>query len=113
VLDHDRIPEADPRTWARITTLESNSPDDLERALRRIVDQVIPISRELPGWKGALALATESRRRGFVVTFWDSVENLVSSGRTAGEFRGAGERAGMDVVSNVERLEIVLDERIE
>jgi hypothetical protein len=112
VLEHDLIPESpDRRTWARITTFESQISEDVEAALRVVVDEVIPRSRVLPGWKGALALATEGRERGLVITLWDSVENMVSSGRSMSrELRGAGETAGLEVARGVERFEVVLEE---
>jgi heme-degrading monooxygenase HmoA len=109
VLDHDLIQETpDTRTWARVTTFESESSERVEDALRKVVDHVTPLVRELPGWKGTLALATENRRRGLVVTFWDSVEHMVASGRTTAELR-----ADADVVAGIERLEIVHEERPE
>jgi hypothetical protein len=112
VLEHDLIPESpDGRTWARITTFESEASEDVEAALRVVVDEVIPRSRVLPGWKGALALATENRQRGLVITLWNSVESMVSSGRAMGrELRGGGEIGGLDVATRVERLEVVLEE---
>jgi hypothetical protein len=111
VIDHDLIHVTpDSRTWARMTTFESESPERVEDALRRAVDETIPASRELPGWKGSLALATESRRRGLVVTLWDSVENLIASNRSIGELREAAVRyPGVEV--SVARFEVVHDER--
>jgi len=113
VIDHDLIPESDPGMWARVTTFESQSREQVEDALRRVVDDVVPELRELPGWRGALALATENRSRAIVVTFWDSVEALVSGGRTARELRRPDGSPGTSVVTGIERLEIVLDERVE
>lgn len=112
VLDHDLIPSApDNSSWARVTTLESQSSENVETALRLVVDRVIPLSRDLPGWKGALALATQDRRRGLVITLWDSMENMVASAQTMGKtLRAAGEGAGMEVVTGVERFEVVGDE---
>jgi heme-degrading monooxygenase HmoA len=114
VIDHDLIVEKSSGTWARVTTLESDFGDRLEDVLRQIVDDVIPAERAMPGWMGAVALASENRQRGVVITFWDSVEHLVASGRDARTGAGgAGEGAGLDVVSGVQPLEVVLDERPE
>lgn len=112
MLDHDRIPEPDPRAWARVTTYESQSSELLENVLRLAVDETIPAGRELPGWKGAMALATEERGKGIVITFWDSVETLISSGR-AMHARVGDEQGFVGVTTSVERLEIVHDERAE
>jgi hypothetical protein len=111
VIDHDLIPSApDTRTWAHVTTLESQSYGDVEAALRVVVDQVIPLSRNRPGWKGAFALATEDRRRGLVITLWDSVENMVGSGRAMREeLQGASLGSGA-VVAGIARFEVVLED---
>ncbi len=112
MIDHDRIPTApDTRTWAHVTTFESQSYEDVETALRVVVDQVIPLARSRPGWKGALALATEDRHRGLVITLWDSVENMVGSGHAMREeLKGAGAGARLAVVAGMARFEIVLED---
>lgn len=111
MIDHDLIRNTpDTRTWARVTTFESQVPEHVERALRRAVDETIPLARDLAGWKGALALATETRQRGLVVTFWDSVENLMAGGRSFAEL-GREEGRDPDVVAGIQRFEVVHDER--
>jgi heme-degrading monooxygenase HmoA len=80
--------------------------------MRFVAEQVVPASRQMPGWKGVLGLASADGRRGLTLTFWDSLEALAASSHDAGQFRGAGSTVGMDVVSS-ERLEVVLDERPE
>jgi heme-degrading monooxygenase HmoA len=81
VIDHDAIPERAPSQWALMTTYQSQSPEALEAALREAVDESIPGARDQPGWKGALALASESREHGVVITFWDSVQSLLANAR--------------------------------
>ena len=109
MFDHDLIRDTpDTRTWARVTTFESKESGDVETALRVVVDQVVPLSRDAPGWKGAMALATQD----LVITLWDSVENMHASARIIGqELQGASEGTGLSVIAGSERLEIVLDER--
>jgi heme-degrading monooxygenase HmoA len=111
VLEHDRLPEPDPRTWARITTFESESPEQVQFVLRQVSEQVTAVARTLPGFSGTLMLASQDRCRALLLTFWDSLEDLVASGATARELRSAGARAGVDVVSRVDSLEVILDER--
>jgi hypothetical protein len=81
VIDHDEIRERAPGQWALMTTYQSQSPEALEAALREAVDESIPGSRDQPGWKGALALASESREHGVVIVFWDSVQSLLANAR--------------------------------
>jgi heme-degrading monooxygenase HmoA len=80
--------------------------------MRFVAEQVVPASRQTPGWKGVLGLASPDGRRGLTLTFWDSLETLVASARDASSFRGAASAAGVDVASS-DRLEVVLDERPE
>ncbi len=78
-----------------------------------VEQQVVPATRDAPGWKGVLNLASADGRRGMTLTFWDSLETLVASGRDANMFLGSASAAGVDVVSRVERLEVILEERPE
>ena len=80
--------------------------------MRFVEQQVVPATRDAPGWKGVLSLASADGRLGMTLTFWDSLEALVASGRDANMFRGAASTAG-DVVTHVERLEVILEERPE
>jgi hypothetical protein len=108
VIDHDAIPEGPPNTWALMTAFESQSPEGVEEALRKAVDDSIPAARDLPGCKGALALATESRRHGVVIVFWDSVQSLVASARAQQDADG-GSPPG--VTRTRDRFEVVYDVR--
>jgi hypothetical protein len=77
-----------------------------------VTSQVIPLLRQEAGWKGALVLAGQDRRQALVFTIWDSAETLTDSSSHARSVLGAGQRAGFGgVVSSVEQLEILLDER--
>jgi hypothetical protein len=113
LLEHDRLPEPDPRPWVRITTFDADSSEQLQLVMRFVADQVVPVSRETPGWKGLLGLTSADGRRGLTLTFWDSLETLVGSSRDARAFYRAEDTAGVDIVSSVERLEVIMDERPE
>lgn len=108
MIDHDLIRDEGPGRWAAVATLGSTSPEELEEALRRIVDGVLPKTRGLPGWKGSFALATDDRRRGIVVTLWDEAGAAARSGRTIDEVASAGR-----IVAHAQSFEIVFDERAE
>jgi hypothetical protein len=105
VIEHDAIPERAPSQWALVTTYESQSADGVEAALREAVDDTIPAARDQPGWKGALAFASENRNHGIVIMFWDSVQSLVANARLEQGPSPEGVRRIR------ERLEVVHDER--
>jgi hypothetical protein len=105
VIDHDEIREGAPSRWALMTTFESQSPEAVEAALREAVDESIPDSRDQPGWKGALAFATESRQHGVVIVFWDSVPSLLANAH----LQEAPPPQG--VIRQRDRFEVVHDER--
>src|SRR5437870_5747436 len=49
LIDHDRLPESNPRPWVRITTLEAETPEQVRQAMRFVAEQVVPASRQMPG----------------------------------------------------------------
>jgi len=79
--------------------------------LLTVDQQVMPTARQTPGWNGAVVLTGADGLRGMTVTFWDSLETLVASGRDAKMFLEAASAAGVDV--GIERFEVVMDERPE
>jgi hypothetical protein len=105
VIDHDEIRERAPSQWALMTTYESQSPEAVEAALRKAVDEAIPGARDQPGWKGALALASENRLHGVVIVFWDSVQSLVANARLQQGLPSEG------LNGSRHRFEVVHDER--
>ncbi len=105
MIDHDAIPERAQSQWALMTTYQSQSPEAVEAALREAVDESIPGSRDQPGWKGALALADDTRQHGVVIVFWDSVESLLANARLQQGPPPEGVNRTRD------RLEVVHDER--
>ena len=79
--------------------------------MRFVAEQAVPAIRDRPGWKGALALESPDGRRGLTLVFWDSLETLVGSAHDTNLFYESAAAAGVNVVTGVERFEVVLDER--
>ena len=96
----------------RVTSFDAE-PEPLRRAMGFIGEQVVAVSRQTPGWKGVLSFVSYDGRRGMTLNFWDSYETLIASGHNANAFHGAASATGMNVVTGVERLEVILDERPE
>lgn len=96
---------------ARVTTIKG-PPDSADRATQVVREQVLPMARELPGFKGILSLADRSSGDGFTVTLWESEEAMAASDQAADAMRGqaVGAIEGSEVVS-VDRYEVMIDER--
>ena len=95
----------------RVTTFEG-SPENVDRALQLMLNHVLPASRSLPGWQGMLGLVSFDRRHGLVLSFWDSDATLLESGPGLAEIRKRAADAGISI-GDVERLEVVFDEKVE
>jgi hypothetical protein len=81
--------------------------------MRFVEQQVVPTIRELSGWKGAVGLASPDGRRALMLIFWDSLETLVASAGDMRLFQESAASSGVNVVTGVERFEVILDERPE
>jgi len=84
-------------------------PEAVERGLQVITDHVLPAMRGQPGWGGMLGLSSPDKRRGLVLSFWESESALLESNLRAGDFRSRAAQLGISV-SDVQRLEIVFHE---
>jgi hypothetical protein len=87
--------------FARIHTLET-TPEQFERGLEVVRDQLLPWAAESTGFRGLIGLTDRERGRTLVVTLWADEEALDASAgaadrlsRLASEFSGAARR-GVD-----------------
>jgi hypothetical protein len=106
-IEHDAIREEPSGAWARITSFEG-SADDVQQALRLVLEHVLPVTRTLPGWKGSIGLASPDRRRGLTLSIWESEETMQRSTTDAMRFKDMTPK-GVSI-SNVDRLEVVFEE---
>lgn len=96
---------------ARVTMIKG-PPDSADQSAQVVQEQVLPMARELPGFKGILSVANRSTGDGFTVTLWESEEAMAASDEAADAMRGqaVGAIEGSEVVS-VDRFEVMIDER--
>jgi heme-degrading monooxygenase HmoA len=85
--------------FARIHELET-TPEQFERGLEVVRDQLLTWAAESTGFRGLIGLTDRERRRTLVVTLWADEDALEASagaadrlGRLASEFSGATRRA--------------------
>jgi heme-degrading monooxygenase HmoA len=109
-LDDIRTRPPQPVVW--ITTVEGPA-ENVERAAGLAHGQLLAVYQGQPGWQGALGLLSFDRRRGLVLSFWESEQALLEGGMAnAAQFREGAAAAGVAIAGS-ERFEILFDERVE
>jgi heme-degrading monooxygenase HmoA len=96
--------------FARATTFESD-PEQFDDAAAWIRETVVARSAETPGHRGVLTVADRATGRSTTFTFWDSNEALRASEGRAQQLRTDGSTEFDGHVVDVNRYEVVLDER--
>ena len=96
--------------FVRMTRVES-SPDELDAAIAHYRDQVANQVKNLPGYLGAALHADRATGTRQSLMMWDSEETLRSSEQTAERLRGQVGSTGGSRVMDVDRLEVLLQER--
>jgi heme-degrading monooxygenase HmoA len=92
-------------TWAE------GPPDQLERGIGTFREQVVPAARQLAGCAGVALLVDRGTGRSAAVTYWESEEALRDSEAAAGALRTQATQAGGGRVREVERFELLFQER--
>ncbi|HEV8686739.1 MAG TPA: antibiotic biosynthesis monooxygenase [Gaiellaceae bacterium] len=93
-----------------MSTIEA-PPERLEEGLDRVVNIVIPMLREVPGFDGVLSLVDRTSGRSLTITLWDSEEALRTSEERADQLRSqAAEELGAMQPPQVDRYEVVVAE---
>jgi heme-degrading monooxygenase HmoA len=82
----------------------------IELYLRLVRERVLPVVRELPGFRGYLGLTDDDRGAVVVLTFWASEEQMHESEATTVRLRReAAGKVGATAVS-VERFRVAISE---
>src|ERR1700738_505519 len=96
--------------FVRMTRVET-APDHLEEASKIWEQQVMPATRPLAGFAGAILLADRSTGQGLSVTYWADEAALRASDAGADARRAQIAQATGAQVLDVDRLELVVLER--
>jgi heme-degrading monooxygenase HmoA len=95
---------------ARVSTIEG-PPDRVDEGVDRVINTVIPMLREIPGFDGVLSLVDRSSGRSLTITLWDSEEALRTSEEQASQLRSqAAGDLGATAPPQVDRYEVVFAE---
>ena len=95
--------------WVRVSRFEGGSAE-FDEGMRNLEEHVLPVARQMAGWKGVLSISSGDRSKGMTLTFWESEQALTDSEEAVNRLRGQAAEAGGDTITGVERYEVVLDE---
>jgi len=94
---------------ARITTIEGDA-GRVDAAVQKARDEVLPILRQQPGWKGFTVMADRSSGKLVGISFFESEDAVRASDAAVADTRSAVAEAGGAAAPRVEFLEVVIDE---
>ncbi len=95
--------------FARITKFEGSS-ERLDELRYAVVERTMPAVRRLDGFAGALVLADRQSGNVQVVVLWESEEAMSASEDSAYWFRTYSAEAAGEMITGVERYEVVFSE---
>jgi hypothetical protein len=64
--------------YARHVTVQG-SPDHVDAAVQSVRDNVLPVARSCPGFKGQLLLIDRAQGKAIGISLWDTEENMKAS----------------------------------
>lgn len=64
--------------YARHVTVHG-SPDHVDEAVRSVRENVLPVLRDCPGFKGQLLLVDRAKGEAVGISLWDTEENMTAS----------------------------------
>jgi heme-degrading monooxygenase HmoA len=94
--------------FARVTTTQG-PPENVEQGIKAVQDTVLPAIKQIPGFKGILALADRSSGKMMGVVLWESEDAMRLSEDLANQVRSDSADAGGAEIVSVERFEVVAD----
>jgi heme-degrading monooxygenase HmoA len=97
--------------YGRLTTLQI-SPDAMDQALAQMREQVVPAAQKMDGYRGVTAFGDRSSGKIMAFTLWESEEAMAASEEAANRLRQASAEASSAQVGQVERFEVVFDQRV-
>jgi heme-degrading monooxygenase HmoA len=94
--------------YARKTGFKT-SADNVDTATKVFTDDVLPPARNIPGFKGAVALADRSTGDLVAYTLWETEDAMSTSEEQANQIRGeALQKIGAAGPPDVQRYEILV-----
>jgi heme-degrading monooxygenase HmoA len=95
--------------FARVSRFEANAPGDIDESVRIARERVLPVARELEGFKGIIGLADRATGNSLAITLWGTEEALRASEAHANDLRRET-LVGQARIAGVERYEVTMFE---
>ena len=95
--------------YARVSTLEG-SPQQIDEGVRYLKEEILPTSKDDPGFKGLIALADRNSGKTLSITLRKSEEEMRATEQDANQLRSAWSEASGQEVACVESYEVGLFE---
>lgn len=92
-------------------TVSQYSPERVDEAIEYGREQVVPIGRQLPGFRGLLAFVNRDTGKGMTFTLWETETDREASADRAKQVRGDVDREVDREVLAVEDYELVFETR--
>ena len=93
--------------FARVTTFQS-APDRAEEETRYTEEKLIPVTRQMPGFKGWYTLVERQTGKGLTITLWESEEAMRASEERATQLRSQTTQDLPLQVQAVDRYEVTV-----
>jgi heme-degrading monooxygenase HmoA len=93
--------------FARVSTFHSAS-DRVEEATRYTEEKLIPVFRQMPGFKGWYTLLDRQTGKGLVISLWESEEAMRASEERAAQLRSQVTQDLPLQVQAVDRYEVTV-----
>lgn len=84
------------------------APDDVEQGVQYLRDRMLPLAREIDGFRGMVGLVDRATGKAVTITLWDDVQALEASEAGGAQLRAAGGAPRSD--ASVERFEVIVHE---
>ncbi len=94
---------------ARISKLEGPS-DKIDEGTRYAQEEILPLVREVDGFKGVVSLVDRERGRTKLITLWENSEKLRASEEQANQLRERAAEGAASRIVGVERYEVAVAE---
>lgn len=90
-------------------TAFTTSTDNVDTANSVFTEEILPVARAIPGFKGAVALADRSTGDVVSLTLWETEDAMRASEEQANQMRGeALEKIGAQGPPDVHRFEVLV-----
>jgi heme-degrading monooxygenase HmoA len=94
---------------ARMSTLEG-ATDEMDEALRDVIEHVVPLLKQQDGFKGFIALGNRQSGELIGVSLWESEQAMQASEEVGDRTRSETAEDTGEAIADVERYEVGLFE---